>query len=162
VKVQRTVRLLARAGAIRRRSPRRLRPDDEAYVNSHGQLLAGLRRTLRSEPGLRTVVLFGSAARGDDRPTSDIDLAVEPMPSGQVAQRLCRKVMGATGRGLDLIDWRLAKQSPDMAPRLVREGRVLRDANSEWGRFFAQRRNILRRGRRREAIWSELGRQILG
>jgi predicted nucleotidyltransferase len=159
---ERTVRLLAQSGAIRRRSSRRLTSAEESYVEGHGQLLAGLRSALRTERSLRTVVLFGSVARGDDRADSDIDLAVAPAPSRLVAERFRARVGAATGRGVDLIDWRAAQLSADLAPRLLREGRPLRDADGEWSHLEAQRRNVMRRGRRREAAWAELERRVLG
>jgi predicted nucleotidyltransferase len=158
----RTVRLLAQAGAIRRRSSRRLTSAEEAYVEGHADLLAGIRNALRTEPSLRTVILFGSVARGDDRPNSDIDLAVSPVPSPAAALRFRGKVSASTGRRVDLVDWKYAHRSADLAHRIMRDGRPLRDADGEWSRFQGQRRNILRRGRRREAAWAELERRVLG
>jgi predicted nucleotidyltransferase len=159
---ERSLRRLAQAGAIRRTSQRTISRDERTYVQTHGHILAAIRSALRTEPSLRTVVLFGSVARGTDRPDSDIDLAVAPAPARAVAQRVSAKVSAAAGRDVDLVDWGAARRSADLAPRLLREGRPLRDTDREWQTFQSERRKVLRRGRRREAAWRELERRVLG
>ena len=159
---ERSLRRLAQAGAIRRSGPRTLRPGERRYIRTHGAVLAAIRSALRTEPSLRTVVLFGSVARGTDRPDSDIDLAVAPSPSSEVAERVSAKIRAATGRDVDLVDWHAARLSADLAPRLLRDGRPLRDADRDWMSLQAERRNVLRRGRRRQAAWENLERRVLG
>ena len=44
---------------------------------------------LAKDCGARKLVLFGSRARGDNRPRSDIDLAVFGMPEEQQTRFLC-------------------------------------------------------------------------
>ena len=76
----RTLRRAAADGTIRceRVSARRQRveEDERRYAMEHWPLLSTLRRALRTEPNVRLAVLYGSVARGDDTPDSDLDLLV--------------------------------------------------------------------------------------
>lgn len=61
-------------------------------------------------PNVRLAILFGSLARGDARPDSDVDLAVAgeaPLDAGEQV-RLIESVALATGRPVDLVDLRRA------------------------------------------------------
>lgn len=49
--------------------------------------------TLARRYGAKRLVLFGSRARGDNRPNSDIDLAVYGMPLGVLLPVLLRCVV---------------------------------------------------------------------
>ena len=124
--------------------------------------VSALRRALRNERSLRTVVLFGSVARGTARPDSDIDLAVAPAPARAVAERISARIDAAIGRKVDFVDWDGARQSVELAARLLRDGIPLRDNVGEWTSLCADRPNVLRRGRRREAAWAALERRVLG
>lgn len=61
---------------------------------------------LASEYGARRIRVFGSVARGEERPDSDIDFLVD-FPHGYdlFTQRmpLCEKLMELTGRKVDLV-----------------------------------------------------------
>ena len=78
--------------------------------------------------GAVRVALFGSAARGDDRPGSDIDLLVRfGEPIGLMALvRLERELAEVLGREVDLVTE--AAVSPYLKGRIEREQRVLYDA----------------------------------
>jgi predicted nucleotidyltransferase len=62
----------------RRSSPRRteLSFAERHYVETHWELLSNVVSWLRTRPNVRLAVVYGSVARGDDRPDSDIDLLV--------------------------------------------------------------------------------------
>lgn len=76
----RTLRRAAADGTIRceRVGARRQRvsEDERRYAAGHWSLLSALRRALRTEPNVRLAVVYGSFARGDDTPDSDLDLLV--------------------------------------------------------------------------------------
>lgn len=74
-----------------------------------GQVIATLRRheaELRGA-GIRRLSLFGSVARGDDGPGSDVDLAVELEPAARIGLiglvALERRLAGLLGRPVDLL-----------------------------------------------------------
>jgi predicted nucleotidyltransferase len=102
-------------------------------------LLTALRTALGSGPSLRLAVLFGSFARGQQRPGSDIDVAILPvdadLPLGaeldlQVALEL------ACGRAVDLV--RLDRASTMLRFRIAREGvALLAEPAFEHPRFVA-------------------------
>lgn len=79
---------------------------------------------------LSALWIFGSEARGNARPDSDVDLAVllsQPVPPEQLlAARL--DLEGLLGRRVDLVDLRRA--SPIVARQVVQHGRLLLDRNA--------------------------------
>jgi predicted nucleotidyltransferase len=82
-----------------------------------------LAEALRSWPGVRLAVIFGSAARGSAAPGSDVDVGVLFEPGQEDATALEVALARATGRRVDLV--RL-----DVAPPLLRfeiacDGRLL-------------------------------------
>jgi predicted nucleotidyltransferase len=90
-------------------------------------MLEVLRRALEAEPDVANAVLFGSRARGTERPDSDADIAVE-LTAG--AARDVRSLGGLAARlesavghpvGLVLLD----EAPPPLAYRIFRDGHVL-------------------------------------
>lgn len=70
------------------------------------ELLTALREQLSQHPQIRFALLFGSLARGEARPESDLDLAVSadvPLDAANLA-RLIEALAEATGRPVDLVD----------------------------------------------------------
>ncbi len=89
-----------------------------------GDELAALRAALAP---MRLAYLFGSAARGEDQPGSDVDVAVladEELSLNQLAL-LSETLAGALGaaRRVDVADLRAA--SPVLCAEVVRDGVVL-------------------------------------
>ena len=105
-------------------------------------LLAG------APPEYLVVYLFGSQARGEARPDSDVDLAfwrdsasaptLEEQPYGYAAQ-----LGQALGKEVDLIE--LNRASPDLVHRVLRDGKLLleRDRSARIRYETAARRTYL-------------------
>jgi predicted nucleotidyltransferase len=154
----RTLRRAAADGTIRseRISARRHRieEDERRYATGHWQLLAAVRRALRTEPNVRLAVLYGSFARGDDTADSDLDVLVSlgedrPDAAVKLAVRLERMV----GREVDVARLnRVQDTAPLLLLRAIDEGRVVLDRDNEWAGLTTRRSEIARRaGRAHEA-----------
>jgi predicted nucleotidyltransferase len=154
---ERTFRRAVADGTVRchERSPRRRALDDEelAYLKSHWDLLATLRRALRTEPNVRLAVLYGSAARGDDREDSDADVLVSfasPHPSARLS--LAVHLERALDRHVDVARLDLVDESaPLLLLQVVNEGRVIVDRGDEWRGIQARHAEIERRAYRAHA-----------
>jgi predicted nucleotidyltransferase len=87
-----------------------------------------VREAARQQPGLRLVVWFGSTARGDATPGSDVDLGV----LGGDGAALAAEVSRAVGREVDLVSLEGELPVP-LLEALVRDGRVIwrADATAE-------------------------------
>ena len=90
-------------------------------------MLDALRRILEAEPGVAYALLFGSSARGTERPDSDADVAIE-LTAGAVRDvhtlgGLAARLESAAGRPVDLV---LLDEAPaPLAYRIFRDGRLL-------------------------------------
>lgn len=131
----RTLRRALADGLIRgeRPSPRTvdLPLAERMYLVAAWPLLAELRAALRTEPSVRFAALFGSQARGDAGPASDIDLLVDTKDGArlrEVARRLEMKV----GRSVHAVGLSEAERSPMLLAEVLREGRVLVDRDGAW------------------------------
>ena len=82
---------------------------------------------LEAEPNVANAVLFGSRARGSERPDSDVDVAVELIPGAPRDVRalggLAARLEAATGRSIGFV--LLDEASPPLAYRIFRDGRML-------------------------------------
>ena len=152
---ERTLRRAVEARTLRARrpTPRTLILDDaeREYVRRSWGLLQTLREVLRTEPNVKFAVLFGSTARGDAGPGSDVDLLVAWKDQSRArAGALLAKLEDATERRVDLIAWEQAKRSPLLMDQLLREGRVIVDRGYVWPRLLAKENTIIARARRHE------------
>jgi len=98
-------------------------PGDEAKTPA----VAGLDRALRRYPEVAAVYLYGSTARGQATPLSDVDLAVVLMPGVGQEERagLQRRLLTALGRALSgrRVDVRFLDDLPvAVRGRIVYEG----------------------------------------
>ena len=102
-------------------------------VRPRQEVLDELVRRIVTEVGPRRVVLFGSAARGDMRPGSDIDLLIV-MPDGVHRRHTAQHLYGRLGSDRPPVDLVVATESDILdhgdAPGYVyraalREGREL-------------------------------------
>jgi predicted nucleotidyltransferase len=96
-----------------------------------------LLQALESRPGVRLAVLFGSAARGQSGPGSDLDVGVLLEPGTEGAAALEVALARATGRRLDLVE--LDAAPPLLRFEIARDGRVLLErAPHSWADFRAR------------------------
>jgi len=150
---ERTLRRAVQLGTVRcvRPSPRKLALADgeREYLRTHLGLVDALRRALRTEPTVRLAVIYGSVARGDDRPDSDVDLLVSlredrPATAVKLAVRLGR----ALGREVDVARLgRVERRSPLLLLQALDEGRVVIDRDDEWRALRTRRPLVARRAR---------------
>lgn len=75
--------------------------------------------------GAKKVFLFGSVARGEEKPGSDVDLACEGLPPGRFFEALGRLLL-CTGRDVDLTD--LDEAKGPLRKRIEKEGILLYEA----------------------------------
>jgi predicted nucleotidyltransferase len=150
---ERTLRRAAGQGTLRaeRLSPRKLRlvPGEAAYVRRNWQLLAALRQALRTEPKVVFAMVFGSAARGDDRPDSDVDLMVVLREQSlEKMVELQDRLQVATGKDIDLVGKEDASRNEVLMAMAVEEGRALVDRVGLWPELQGEREELGRRGDR--------------
>jgi predicted nucleotidyltransferase len=140
----RTLRRAINQGTLhaQRPTPRKLRLSfaEKAYARRSWQLLATLRTALRTESNVRFALLFGSAARGDDTPSSDVDLLVQMRdPSLERVVDLSAKLEGILGRRVDILHFEDAGDFPGLIAAAVSEGRVLVDRENSWSKLSRRR-----------------------
>jgi predicted nucleotidyltransferase len=149
----RTLRRAAADGTVRceRVGARRQRvsEDERQYAAGHWPLLSTLRRALRTEPNVRLAVLYGSVARGDDTPDSDLDLLVSlGEDRADAAVKLAVRLERAVGRDVDVARLnRVQGTAPLLLLRAIDEGRVVLDRDGEWTALETRRSEIARRAR---------------
>jgi uncharacterized protein len=90
-------------------------------------MLDELRRVIEDEGDIAYALLFGSGGRGEFRPTSDVDVAIEIRPGAPCDRatlgRLAARLESAAGRRVDLV---LMDEAPaPLAYRIFRDGRLL-------------------------------------
>jgi predicted nucleotidyltransferase len=134
---ERTLRRAAGQGTLRaeRLSPRKLTlaPGEAGYLRRRWPLLAGLRGALRTEPNVAFALLFGSAARGDDAPGSDVDVIVALRDHSLDAMvELQHRLERRLGRTVDLLSVEAASSNDLLLAMAVEDGRVLVDRISLW------------------------------
>ncbi len=99
-------------------------------------ILSGMERLI---PGLAAVYVFGSVARGDLRPSSDIDLAIvaptSPRPKDLNAAREAVELI--LGRDVDLLD--LAEAPLPLARQVLLEGRRIHAPHAATADFLEVR-----------------------
>lgn len=96
-----------------------------------------LLKALESWPGVRLAVLFGSAARGQSGPRSDLDVGVLLEPGMESAAALEVALARAAVRRVDLV--RLDAAPPLLRFEIARDGRVLLErAPHAWADFRAR------------------------
>lgn len=123
--------------------------------------LATLRRAVSDIPALTLLVLFGSRARGDDRPSSDWDFGYLGTPGLDPDQLLVRLVDALKSDRIDLVD--LQRAGALLRYRAARDGRIVVEiARGDFARFWfdavsfwCDMQPVLRRGY--DAVLAELG-----
>jgi predicted nucleotidyltransferase len=147
---ERTLRRAFNDGTLRaeRPTPRKLKLDaaEKQYLRRSWKLLAALREALRTEQNVRFALLFGSAARGDDTASSDIDLLVEMRePSLIRIADLGAKLEALLGRHVDIITLDDARGNPQLMVQALGDGRVLVDREGRWSPLRSEAGALQRR-----------------
>src|SRR5919204_4687229 len=151
----RSLRRAVERGTIRagRPSPRRMELSfaERHYVETHWKLLSNVVSWLRTRPNVRLAVVYGSVARGDDRPGSDVDLLVSfAREDAHTAALLAASLGEELGRRVQVVSLEAAGRAPLLLLDIVREGRVLVDRDGEWPTLTRRERQL-----RREAAAAE-------
>lgn len=146
---ERSLRRAAEVGAlrVRRPSPRRCEIDaaEKDYLRAHWPVLSGLRAALRTEPNVRTAVLFGSLARGSETKVSDLDLLVE-LENDSLANvaQLEARLGWRLGREVQVVRLSEARTKSPLLYTILQEGRPVLDRDGTWAKL-GKRRRLLRR-----------------
>ena len=153
---ERTLRRAVAQGSLRavRPSPRTLKMtlSERQYARRSWALLSALRTALRTEQNVHFALLFGSAARGTDRPESDVDVLVALRdPSLDRIVELGAKLTAATGRRVDVVRLEDATAEPSLLADVIADGRVLVDREGLWSRLRGREASLRREGRRTDA-----------
>jgi uncharacterized protein len=148
----RTLRRAVERGLLRgtRRGAREvvLPPSERSYVRAHWPLVSRLLEALRKQPNVRLAVLFGSLARGSDRPDSDLDVLVRFRDDDHRARaELVDELRAASGRRVQLVSVDQAEEAPLLLADALGDGRVLVDRDGEWRLLRRRERRILQRAR---------------
>jgi predicted nucleotidyltransferase len=130
--------------------------------------MAALRRALRTEQNVRFALLFGSAARGTDTPTSDVDVMVVLRdPALDRVIDLSAQLTAAIGRPVEVVRLGDAEDDTSFLAEVVSEGRVLVDRDHRWP-YLRSREPALRRrgshdmGRRAAAALASIDQLLAG
>ena len=138
----------------RRSRPRRteLSFAERHYVETHWGLLSSLVSWLRTRPKVRLAVVYGSVARGDDRPDSDVDLLVSlAREDAHTTASLAASLGEELGRRVQVVSLAAAAHAPLLLLDAVREGRVLVDRDGEWPALTRRERQLERKAAAAEA-----------
>lgn len=136
----RTLRRAAARGTVRVRRPSERKVlvpvEERVYLRTHWPLLGALVESLRTQPNVRLAVLFGSLARGDEGPGSDLDVLVrlrcdDHFARAEVAERL----ESASGRRIQLVSLEQAREAVLLLADVLEDGRVLVDRDGDWPRL---------------------------
>ena len=106
---------------------------------SRDDLIRDLQQALSEGPRLRLALLFGSTARGTNRPNSDVDVAILPVDPElplSVELALQARIAIAAKREVDLV--RLDRCTPALRFRVAREGLFLLAEPGELSSFRAR------------------------
>lgn len=108
--------------AWRARARARERESREHIIEVRARL-GQIVRVLVDGYGARRVVLFGSVARGDASPSSDVDVLVEGVPIDRITNAHVAVLDALPGLWVDLVPAELAR--PEVLARALREGETL-------------------------------------
>jgi predicted nucleotidyltransferase len=97
-----------------------------------------LRSVLSHFPNVVQALVFGSAAKGTQRPDSDLDIAVaahQPLTANEKID-LIASLAAETGRPIDLID--LGEVAEPLLGQIVRHGRRLLGSDGAYGHLISR------------------------
>lgn len=146
----RTLRRAAERGTFRMERPSERKVavslEERAYLRAHWRLLGELVQALRTQANVRLAVLFGSVARGNESPDSDLDVLVRLRRDDYRARAsVLDRLEAASGRRVQLVSLEQARGAPLLLADVLRDGRVLVDREHDWARLRGQAAAIERR-----------------
>jgi predicted nucleotidyltransferase len=155
-----TLARAAASGLVRgqRRGERRftLAPGEPEILSKSWPVIESLRRAFRNEPSVGAAILFGSYARGEARPDSDVDLLVhfrtraDLMHLEALRERLTRRV----GHDVDLYSDDELGSQPVAMLRIATEGRPVIDREGYWIRLRRRLPQLQRSAAATVAVWA--------
>lgn len=159
---ERALRGAADLGAVRRQQTEsgqvELAAGEHDYLKTHWELLRRMMVEMSEDANLSLAVLYGSVARGDEIPSSDIDLLVSLRedtvdPADALGQRVERAItQGGEERVVDVARLQhVERTAPLLLLYALNEGRVLVDADGLWGRLQERRSEIAGAAERQRA-----------
>lgn len=112
--------------------------NERVFTTGLGEAAGQVNAVLSAFPGIELAVLFGSAARGQERPDSDVDLAVAAgcALTAEEKMALVEALAERTGRPIDLVDLRTAPEP--LLGQILRHGRRLLGSNSAFGALISR------------------------
>ena len=107
-------------------------------VTGHRDAVSQLNAVLSAFPQIELAVLFGSVARGRERPESDVDVAVAARRALTTAEKiaLVEAMAERTGRPIDLVDLRTVAEP--LLGQILRHGRRLLGTDSAYGELISR------------------------
>ena len=109
-----------------------------AFANGRDDTVDQLSAVLSAFPQIELAVLFGSVARGGERPGSDIDIAVAARRALSITEKiaLVEALALRTGRPIDLVDLRTV--SEPLLGQVLRHGRRLLGSDRAYGELISR------------------------
>lgn len=107
---------------------------------------------MRTEHNVRFALLFGSAARGTDTPTSDVDVLIDLRHSElERIVDLSATLTATVGRRVDLLRLDDAETDSSLLTTAVSDGRVLVDRDGLWPQLQQRAGHLRASAKTREA-----------
>jgi len=140
-------RAWVRSGTIRHGgsgSVAELDPREVAWLRAHGMLLRVLHRAVLGDGNVDMFVLFGSAARGDDHASSDVDVLVDGPITRHAARMsyLRGSLVERLGRPVELMSLAEVRLAPSVLLGAVDDGRPIKDRVDGWQMLVADRERV--------------------
>jgi len=117
---------------------------DERVVSRGDEIVDLVAATGSERDDVDMLVLFGSAARGDDGVGSDVDLIVDGPVTNDIAALtlLHGRLIEALGRSVELMSVDEARHAPEVLAGALRDGRVIMDRVGSWRALLDDRARI--------------------
>lgn len=116
-------------------------------------VIADLRGALTSEPDVKAAVMFGSTARGDSGPDSDVDVLVWLRRRDLRTRRQLRdRLEAAVGRAVQIVDAEEADERASLLEAVLRDGLVVVDHGNRWAELQRRSDDIGRRAAQERVV----------
>lgn len=112
--------------------------DARIVVTEQRDAASQLSTVLEAFPQIELAVLFGSVARGCERPDSDVDIAVAARRALTTEEKiaLVEALAERTGRPIDLVDLRTVAEP--LLGQILRHGRRLQGSDTAYGELISR------------------------